>query len=54
MVIFRLFREEVLHHSVRDIKRLILFAEDADVCPTTNKNQHVQPVATQLLGSENV
>ena len=54
MVNFRLSREEVLHHSVRDIKRLTLFAEDVDVCPITNKNQHAQLVDTQLPDSENV
>jgi len=54
MVNIRLFREEVLHHSVRDIKRPTLFAEDVDACPIINKNRHVQLVATLLPDSENV
>ena len=54
MVIVGLFREEEPLHSVRDIKRLTLFAEDADACRITNKNRHAQHVATQLLDSESV
>ena len=54
MVIVGLFREEEPLHSVRDIKRLTLFAEDADACRITNKNRHAQHVATQLPDSESV
>ena len=54
MVIVGLFREEEPLHSVRDIKRLTLFAEDADACLIINKKAHAQHVATQLPGLENV
>ena len=54
MVNFRLYREEVLHHLVRGIKRPTLFAEDVDACPIINKKQHAQLVDTQLPDSESV
>jgi hypothetical protein len=54
MVNFRLFREEVLHRSVRGIKRLTPFAEDVDVCLIINKNLYAQLVDTPPPDSENV
>jgi len=54
MVNFGLFREEVLLHSVRGIKRPTLFAEDVDVCLIINKNLHAQLVDTLPPDSENV
>ena len=54
MVIVDLLRDEAHLHSVRGIKRLTPFAEDADACPIINKKAHAQHVATQLPGLENV
>ena len=54
MVIVDLLRDEAHLHSVRGIKRLTPFAEDADACLIINKKAHAQHVATQLPGLENV
>ena len=47
-------RQEELLHSVRDIKRLILFVVGVEECHTINKKEHVLLVDTQLLEPENV
>ena len=48
------FRLEVPLHSVRDIKRLTLSAEDAAECRIINKTTHVPHVDTQPPEQENV
>ena len=54
MVKFFLFRVEELHHSVKDILKLTLFAEDAEECHIINKITLVQHVDTQLPDLEDV
>lgn len=54
MVIIDIFRVEALLHSVRDIQRLTLSADDAVECLITNKRVHALIVVIPVLKPENV
>ena len=47
-------RVEEHHHSVKDIKKLTLFAEDAEECPFINKIVPTQLADIQPPDSEDV